>query len=116
MTDTLEINWASLSPEAEKAARESAGMSNLWASRLSCDLARTQDLAILAWPSYGGKPHRAKVRRWIAEHLPQFQFNNKLNRFEAPLDQIAAAADLLPEHNVSQGAREYLLHHKETAA
>ena len=115
MTDTLEINWTGLSPEAEKAAEQSHAMSNVWASRLSCQVARTQDMAILLWPDYGGRDHRANVRRWITQHLPAFTFNPKLNRFEAPLDQLQAAADLVPDHNVSQGARQYLLTEKETA-
>ncbi len=107
--------WGELSPEADKAVRNSAAMTDVWASRLSFQLARTHDLAILTWPDYGGKAHRAKMRRWLTKHLPTFQFNNHLNRFEAPLDQTLAAADLLPALNVSQGAREYLLDQKENA-
>ena len=115
MSQSLNPGWGELSPEAEKAVRNSAGMTNVWASRLSFQLARTKDQAILSWPDYGGQPHRAKMRNWIAQNLPEFKFNNQLNRFEAPLDQLQAAADLLPELNVSPGAREYLLQEKENA-
>ena len=115
MTDSAEINWTGLSPEAEKAVANSRGMSRVWASRLSCQVARTHDVAILLWPDYGGRDHRAHVRRWITEHLPAFKFNNKRNRFEAPLDQLHAAAALVPDRNVSQGARDYLLTAKENA-
>jgi len=108
MPYTLATGWGELSPEAQKAAEHSQAMSNIWDSRLSCRLSRTNDKAILQWPDYGGRRHRGIVRRWITKELPVFQFNDKRNWFEAPLDQLSAAAALLPEYNVSQGVREYL--------
>jgi len=102
-----------LSPEAANAQRAGRARSALRAMHLSPRLARTATQAVILRPVYGGKKHQVAVAAWIRATLPAFRFNAKANRWEAPLDALAAAAAAfeakgLPAGNTSQGVREYL--------
>jgi hypothetical protein len=105
--------WTELSPEAAKARRQGQARARLWDMRLSPRLARTANLAVILRPEYGGRKRQADLAQWIRTRLPQFQFDASLNRWEAPLSELAAAAAVLrlagmPEANVSPGVRQML--------
>lgn len=102
------MSWTAYSPEAVKAMQAADSRRLLWSMRLSCRLARTSNSAVLMWPDCGGARHRDTVRRWIAKRLPMFTFDSRRNYWTAPLAAIADAAPLLPEANISSGARQWL--------
>jgi hypothetical protein len=102
-----------LSPEAAKAVAAGRARSALRAMALSPRLARTATLAVILRPAYGGKRHQVAVATWVRATLPAFRFNAKANRWEAPIDALAAAVEAftakgLPAVNMSAGAREFL--------
>ena len=95
----------SLSPEAEKAQQAGAARARAYWPRL----ARTSSLAVILRPLSGGRRYHRQFAQGVARALPQFKFNGKANRWEAPLDELEAAyKTLAPTVNVSPGALEIL--------
>jgi hypothetical protein len=95
-----------LSPEAAKAQFEAAGRMRGWWPWLK----RTSTKAILKRPRNGGYKHRKAFAQWVAENLTDFRFNSKRNWWEASLDYLPKAYEILrPDGvNVSDGVQDYL--------
>lgn len=72
-------------------------------------IARTGDRAIVYRPRWAGRRVGKLFAQDMAASLPQFAFNPKKDRWEAPLDQLPVACDAFKPHvNLSDGARKYL--------
>jgi len=102
-----------LSPAAEKAKQGAAGNDRAWRAQLSPRLARTATCTVILRPEFGGRQRRAAWAAWIGRNLPEFKFDRRLNRWQAPLDALAHAAEALlaegvPDCNLSDGVLEVL--------
>jgi hypothetical protein len=98
-----------LSPEAIKASDEAQTR----ARRFAPTLARTKAHAIVLRPSaYIGGPAARAFSVWMKANLPKFSFDSHRNRWQATLDQLAAAHAALTAGgqlcNVTAGARAEL--------
>ena len=70
---------------------------------------RTGSLAIVYRPRLSGRRTSTLFAQNMAANLPQFQFNAKKDRWEAPLEEIEVAYEALRPHVVlSRGVQEYL--------
>jgi len=63
----------------------------------------------LTRPHRGGRQHQRAVANWIRDNLPMFKFNSRLNRWEAPLEELQSAVETFDGGcTLSQGVKEYL--------
>lgn len=98
-----------LSPEAARARYDAGIRDSMWTKNLSPSLARTASHAIIQRPEYGGRKRQRAWANWLAENLPQFTFNSKRGWWQAPLSELGAAVEALPEGaSRSAGVREYM--------
>lgn len=86
---------------AEKAAENAAIRQTFWWPWVG----RTKTKAIVRRPHYGS---RRDFAAYMKEKLPQFQFNNKRDWWEAGLEELGQAEKVLKQARLSDGAREYL--------
>ena len=78
----------------------------------SWSLARTE-MKLVLLPPTKGQGQKSDILRRILYHVPELEWNEKRNRYTAPLSkitlqQIRKAASFLPSANVSNGVRQYI--------
>lgn len=86
---------------AEKAAENAAIRQTFWWPWVGC----TKTKAIVRRPHHGG---RRDFAAYMKKALPQFRFNNKRDWWEAELEELNPAYELLKPARLSDGAQAYL--------
>ena len=72
-------------------------------------IARTQHLVIVRRPRWSGSRVGKLMAQDMTANLPQFRFNSRKNRWEAPLEELEKAYEHFKPHVVlSRGVQEYL--------
>ncbi len=97
------------SPEAQRAQYDAGIRDREWTRNLSPSLARTANYAIIQRPEFGGRKRQRAWADWLKVNLPQFTYDARRGWWQAPLAELVAAAEALPEGaSRSKGVREYL--------